>query len=399
MDEIIARITSEDPNRSLPQLLSMPLGLDVWESKPERLVLRATEAVLDRIGKMGYRVEPVVPVSEHLTAFATSAAAEGFHSGESLEQDMRELAAKRPELVEIKEIGRSLENRPILALRIGERKSGVRKLLFMGCHHAREWFAVKVPFLLARELIERADEAPIAGWLGKGESWIAPMVNPDGHAFCRGHNRLWRKNRRPNPDGSFGVDPNRNYGYMWGVLNTSSHVPSDDTYIGPRAFSEPETRAIRDLVAAEKFAGLITYHSYSQLILYPWGYTVDEIVDPVDRAALSGLAKDMAGAIKAVHGVAYVPEQSSQLYRTAGDTTDWTYGTYAIPSFTIELRPSSAEEGGFVVPASQIEPTYQENRAAAFLLIDRLLSSGAARPAGLTRSASKRPRRAVKEGG
>ncbi|HJW79958.1 MAG TPA: M14 family zinc carboxypeptidase [Beijerinckiaceae bacterium] len=61
---------------------------------------------------------------------------------------------------------------------------------------------------------------------------------------------------------------------------------------------------------------------------------------------MSGLAKDMAGAIKAVHGVAYVPEQSSQLYRTAGDTTDWTYGTYAIPSFTIELRPSSAEEGG-----------------------------------------------------
>jgi carboxypeptidase T len=108
---------------------------------------------------------------------------------------------------------------------------------------------------------------------------------------------------------------------------------------------------------------------------------------------LSGLAKDMAGAIKAVHGVAYVPEQSSQLYRTAGDTTDWTYGTYAIPSFTIELRPSSAEEGGFVVPASQIEPTYQENRAAAFLLIDRLLAPGAARPADLTRSASKRPRR------
>ena len=80
-------------------------------------------------------------------------------------------------------------------------------------------------------------------------------------------------------------------------------------------------------------------------------------------------------------------------YRTAGDTTDWTYGTYAIPSFTIELRPSSAEEGGFVVPASQIEPTYRENRAAAFLLIDRLLAPGAARPAGLTRSASKRPRR------
>jgi carboxypeptidase T len=201
------------------------------------------------------------------------------------------------------------------------------------------------------------------------------MVNPDGHEFCRTHNRLWRKNRRPNPDGSFGVDPNRNYGYMWGVLDvpTSSHVPSDETYIGPRAFSEPETRAVRDLVATEKFTGLITFHSFSQLILYPWGYTAEEIVDPVDRAALKELAHDMAGAIKGVHGVVYTPEQSSQLYPTAGDTTDWTYGTYGIPSFTIELRPESVEQGGFVVPASQIQPTYEENRAAVFLLIERLL--------------------------
>src|SRR5215213_8886999 len=375
MDEIIARITSEDPNRSLPQLLSMPLGLDVWESKSERLVLRATEAVLDRIGKMGYRVEPVVAVSEHLTAFATSAAAEGFHSGESLEQDMRELAAKRPELVEIKEIGRSLENRPILALRIGERKSGVRKLLFMGCHHARDWHAVKVPFLLERELIERADEAPIAGWLGKGEIWIAPMVNPDGHAFCRGHNRLWRKNRRPNPDGSFGVDPNRNYGYMWGTLDisTSSHVPSDETYVGPRAFSEPETRAVRNLVACELFAGVITYHSYSQLILYPWGYTDQPIADARDHDLMANLAQEMQGLIRDVHGKIYTPQQSSELYPTAGDTTDWTYGEYGIPSFTIELRPSRPEEGGFILPANQIQPTWEENRPAAEEFIKRFL--------------------------
>src|SRR5687767_13492610 len=106
--------------------------------------------------------------------------------------------------------------------------------------------------------------AQIAGWLQAGEIWIAPMVNPDGHEFSRTGpaNRLWRKNRRVNADGSIGVDPNRNYGYMWGILDvpTSSHTPSDPTYVGPRAFSEPETRAVRDLVAAQRFDGVVTFH-------------------------------------------------------------------------------------------------------------------------------------------
>ena len=181
------------------------------------------------------------------------------------------------------------------------------------------------------------------------------------------------------PDGSFGVDPNRNYGYMWGTLDvpTSSHVPSDETYVGPRAFSEPETRAVRDLVATQKFAGLITYHSFSQLVLYPWGYTAEEIKDPVDRATHSELARGMSECICQVHGKIYTPQPSSKLYPTAGDTTDWTYGEYGIPSFTIELRPKTVEEGGFILPASAIRPTWEENRPAAFHLVDRLLEAPA----------------------
>jgi carboxypeptidase T len=208
---------------------------------------------------------------------------------------------------------------------------------------------------------------------------VVPMVNPDGHEFCRTTNRLWRKNRRRNHDGSVGVDPNRNYGYMWGTLDipTSSHVPSDETYVGPRAFSEPETRAIRDLVAAQKFVGLITYHSFSQLVLYPWGYTSEEVSDPVDRANFSELAHLIGECIGKVHGKIYTPQPSSRLYPTAGDTTDWTYGEYGICSFTIELRPRTVEEGGFILPASEIRPTFEENLPAAFFLIDRLLSTPA----------------------
>src|SRR3712207_5937894 len=141
------------------------------------------------------------------------------------------------------------------------------------------------------------------------------MVNPDGHEYSRTQDRLWRKNRRRNPDGSIGVDPNRNYGYMWGTLNvsTSSHVPRDDTYVGPRAFSEPEIRAVRNLVARELFAGVLTYHSYSQLILFPWGSTSKPIVDPSDHREMEDLAKDMQRLIREVHSEKYAVEQSSQL--------------------------------------------------------------------------------------
>jgi carboxypeptidase T len=212
-------------------------------------------------------------------------------------------------------------------------------------------------------------------WLQQGEVWVAPMVNPDGHEYTRTDNRLWRKNRRRNRDGSVGVDPNRNYGYMWGTLdiNTSSHVPSDETYVGPRAFSEPEVRAVRDLVAREQFRGVLSYHSYSQLVLYPWGYTSDPIEDDDDFAAHRELAQDMEQLIRKVHGKTYTAQQSSELYPTAGDTTDWTYGEYDALSFTIELRPASAQEGGFILPASQIKPCWEENRPAAYAFIEHAL--------------------------
>jgi carboxypeptidase T len=173
------------------------------------------------------------------------------------------------------------------------------------------------------------------------------------------------------------VDPNRNYGYMWGTRNDdiSSQVPSDDTYVGPRAFSEPETRAVRNLVARELFSGVLTYHSYSQVILYPWGYTTQPILDPVDRTAMTQLAEQMQQLIKGVHGLTYRPLQSSQLYGipVVGDTTDWTYGEYGVPSFTIELRPRTARQGGFILPPEEIQPAFEENLPAAQEFIQRLL--------------------------
>ncbi len=373
---IVYIVRSDSPQApQLARLIDLPLGLDIWQVKVDHVVLRADEAKAARLRQMGYSIEEVIDTETHVATFATAEAIAAYHSAETLEQDLRDLAESKPEIAELREIGRSLENRPIWALRIGERHGSEHKLLFMGCHHAREWVSVEVPYLLAEHLVRNADQAPVRRWLQRGEIWVAPMVNPDGHEFSRTQDRLWRKNRRTNVDGSIGVDPNRNYGYMWGTLNinTSSHVPSDQTYVGPRAFSEPETQAVRNLVARELFRGVITYHSFSQLILYPWGYTLEPIPDASDLSTMAKLARRMQQLIRGVHGTTYTPQQSSQLYLTAGDTTDWTYGEYGIPSFTIELRPDSIQNGGFILPPEQIQPTFEENLPAAMEFIKRTL--------------------------
>jgi carboxypeptidase T len=376
MASLIARVTSTTARAPLARLLATPLGLDVWEVKPDFVVLQADEFQIGRLEAMGFTVEQLQMTEPYLATFATAAAVSGYHTVASLEQDLRRLAEEHSEIAELQQIGRSVEGRPLWALRIGERRGSTRKVAFLGCHHAREWISVEVPYLLAEHLLANSTTEPVQGWLQRSEIWVAPMVNPDGHEFSRTDNRLWRKNRRRNPGGSIGVDPNRNYGYMWGTLNisTSSHVPSDETYVGPRAFSEPEVRAVRNLMARELFDGVLSYHSYSQLILYPWGYTYEPIEDDADRDEMRGLAEDMERLIRGVHGETYVAQQASQLYPTAGDTTDWAYGVYDVPSLTIELRPASALDGGFILPASQIEPTWEENRPAALEFIRHVLA-------------------------
>ena len=375
MASLIARITSTGPRAPLGQLLTAPLGLDVWEVKPDHAVLQLDEVQVGRLEAMGYGVEQLRMTDPYLSTFATDAAATGYHTVASLEDDLRRLAEQYPEIAELHEIGRSVEGRSLWALRIGERRGSARKVAFLGCHHAREWISVEVPFRLAEHLLRESSSDPVQRWLQRGEVWVAPMVNPDGHEHTRTHNRLWRKNRRRNPDGSIGVDPNRNYGYMWGTLNvnTSSHVPADETYVGPRAFSEPEVRAVRDLVARELFGGVLTYHSYSQLILYPWGYTSKRLGDEADFRDVRDLAEEMERLIGKVHGRTYTAQQSSQLYPTAGDTADWTYGEYDAGSLTVELRPATWEEGGFILPADQIQPCWEENRPAALEFVRHVL--------------------------
>ena len=143
-----------------------------------------------------------------------------YHSYRELETALTDLAARFPGLARLTTIGRSLENRRVLALKISDNPGLAEDeagLLLVGCHHAREWISVEVPLLVAERLLETYDSDPSVREIVDGcELWIVPLLNPDGLEYSIGTYRYWRKNRRDNGDGSFGVDLNRNYGQALG---------------------------------------------------------------------------------------------------------------------------------------------------------------------------------------
>ena len=122
--ELVAEVRSPDPmNAPLASILRLPLGLDIWEVKATRIVLRANEAQLDRLRQMGFEVRQIVETEKHVAAFATDENIAGYHSVESLERDLRELAAKHSDIAGLKQIGESIERRPIWSIRIGARRA------------------------------------------------------------------------------------------------------------------------------------------------------------------------------------------------------------------------------------------------------------------------------------
>ena len=310
MASLIARVTTTSSRAPLEQLLTTPLGLDVWEVTPEHFVLQADEAQASRLEAMGYEVEQLRPQGGLLR----------------------------------------LPPRARVDLRRGALPFGRSPV---------------------GQLVVRAHTglAAAGGGVGgpDGEPRRTRAHSDDGPALAQepAHKPGRQQRRRRQPHLRLHV------GHAG--LNTSSHVPSDQTYVGPRAFSEPEVRAVRNLVARQLFGGVLSYHSYSQLILFPWGFTAKPLVDEVDLREMRGLAEDMERLIRGVHGQTYTAQQSSRLYPTAGDTTDWTYGEYDVPSLTIELRPASAMAGGVILPAEQIEPCWEENRPAALAFIRHIL--------------------------
>jgi hypothetical protein len=273
------------------------------------------------------------------------------------EAELKRLAMRYPGLVKpITLSHKSIEGRDIVGIEITRdptAQDGKPTFLNMGTHHAREWPSAEHPLEFAYDLLRGYGHDPRATKLvNEARTIVVPIVNPDGFNVSREAQSLpedqrfsdadleyRRKNCRPAPGSttpvdcatlprSTGVDLNRNYAGFWGGPGASVD-PADDTYRGEGPASEPETQAVRDLVATRQITNLITNHTYSNLVLRPPG--VAAVGFAIDEPLLQRLGRSMADT----NGYANIP--SFQLYDTTGSTEDWTYWTAGGLGYTFEI--------------------------------------------------------------
>ena len=333
----------------------------------------------DRIRAAGFKVEST-PYQSRWKKFDKSHPGRKFSTHDEVVKKMNELATNYPALVQIFNLGKTYENRDTPFMRISGKNLADAKnqnlpvIFYMGCHHSREPLSVETPLEFANYLAANyATNAVVKRLLDEREIYIAPMINPDGYVFDHVdglEGKMWRKNRRPNGDGSTGVDLNRNYGFQWGTTGIS-HNPSSDTYLGPAPFSEPETQNVKNFVDTQpRLKTLISFHSFAEQILYPWSYDYDTIEQThpqwaEDLKIFQKMSRDMASFNN------YVPQQSSEMYPSSGDTSDWAYATHRIFAFTIELGPTSNWDGGFYPnPETMIPKTLELNLKPMLYLME-----------------------------
>ena len=240
----------------------------------------------------------------------------------------------------------------------------------MGAHHAREPISTEVSMAVLNHILDNYGVDPtITDNVDNTQIWFIPIVNPNGHKIVTDEDNLWwRKNIRDNDENGFitpsggydypdGVDPNRNYGFEWGYVGASGNINSQ-TYHGPYAFSEPEIIAMKELMDSHHFVTGISYHSYGELVLFPFGYNVG--VTAPDHDTL----EDLAIAVATPMG--YNPQEAWELYPCMGTTDDYSYGMHGTFSFTVELATE------FIPPAAQVQSICNENIQPAMILLDRI---------------------------
>ena len=367
------------------------MGLDITSFVPgSHLDAVVNFDELDAIIKHGYEVTVLV---EDMDALIRAENAKGFyHTYSQMKAELEAIVAANPDIARLYDIGDTYQkhlpvshaeyaDRDIWALKISDNvdvNEDEVEILYVGAHHARERISTEVPMAFINYLIDGYGTDPMVDYLvNQRELWFVPMLNPDGAAWvAAGHD--WRKNRRINSDGTHGVDLNRNYDGCqcgdpdgeWCGVGADSYTWSE-VYCGASAFSEPETQSLRDfcentngVTDIDGIVAAISYHSYSELVLWAWGFGY---YPAPDSATLSRIGTHMAGTIIRESGSGtYEPIQSVLLYPTTGDFDDWMYGEQVtkpkIYSYTIELG------NRFQPPLDHIDPICEANRESMIYL-------------------------------
>ena len=345
-------------------------GASIDEIGKHYVIVSATPQEASAIAALGYPIEQLVSPMDFPPADAA------YHNYAEMSDEILAVASAHPDIVSRFSVGLSYEGREMWAAKISDNVSTDEdepEVLFIGQHHAREHITVEMTLYILHLLADNygADQQ-ITDLVNSREIYIIFTTNPDGSEYdvATGSYRSWRKNRQPNSGSSYiGTDLNRNYGYKWGCCGGSSGFPSSETYRGASAFSAPETQRIRDFINSRVVGGKqqikasITFHSYAQLVLWPYGYTYTDLPSDMtqdDHDVFVAMGQTMA------QSNGYTAQQASDLYITDGTTDDWAYGVHKIFMYTFEMGSNT-----FYPSGSQIAALTSVNDAAVRYLLDK----------------------------
>ena len=356
-------------------------GAAIVEVHHREVVVTANRRTVRRLRRLGFTVERIGAAKRRGTARAAAfpPADAAYHDYAEMAAEVQSAMTAYPGLVTRFSLGRSYQGREIWAAKVSDNVAvdeAEPEVLFSANQHAREHLTVEMALYILRELTSKyATDARVKSVVDGREIWIVFMVNPDGveYDIATGAYRSWRKNRQPNGTSPYvGTDLNRNWGFQWGCCGGSSGAFSSETYRGASAFSAPETQRLRDFVGSRVVGGTqqikaaIDFHTYSELVLWPYGYTSADTGNGItanDQAMLSTLGRNMA----TTNG--YTPEQSSDLYIADGTINDWLWGVHRIANYTFEMYPRTSSPG-FYPPDEVIGDQTSRNREAVLMLAE-----------------------------
>uniref|UniRef100_A0A2K6Q446 Carboxypeptidase A4 n=1 Tax=Rhinopithecus roxellana TaxID=61622 RepID=A0A2K6Q446_RHIRO len=341
-------VRNGDEISKLSQLVnSNNLKLDVWKS----------------LSTFNRPVDVLVP-SVSLQAVKSFLRSQGLEYAVAIEDlqiyhEMDNIAADFPDLARRVKIGHSFENRPMYVLKFSTGKGVRRPAIWLNAGiHSREWISQATAIWTARKIVSDYQRDPaITSILEKMDIFLLPVANPDGYVYTQTQNRLWRKTRSLNPGSScIGADPNRNWNASFAGKGASDN-PCSEVYHGPHANSEVEVKSVVDFIQKHgNFKCFIDLHSYSQLLMYPYGYSAKKAPDAKE---LDKVARRAAKALASVSGTEYqVGPTCATVYPASGSSIDWAYDNGIKFAFTFELRDTGTY--GFLLPANQIIPTAEE---------------------------------------
>lgn len=354
-------------------------GALILEVGHDYVLVEATAAERKAISKMQLSISE--PTEAEAVMMAFPPADSNYHDYAEMVAEIQQAEADHPAIFDLFSLGTSYEGRTIWAGKISDNVATDEdepEVLFTHHQHAREHLTVEMALYTLKILTdEYGTTQQITDLVNSREIWMVFDMNPDGGEYdiATGTYRSWRKNRQPNAGSSYvGTDLNRNWDYRWGCCGGSSGSTSSETYRGPSPFSAPETQRVRDFVNSRVIGGeqqitvAIDFHTYSELVLWPYGYTYTDVPADMtqdDHAVLVAMGQAMA----ATNG--FTPQQASDLYITDGTINDWLYGVHGILNYTFELYPKTSSQGGFYPPDEVIPAETSRNRAAVLYLLDQ----------------------------